>query len=130
MRRLLAILLSLLVMGWGSLGVAQQGSNRLIGRPLAKASCDTGGCLHEQLSPEDQAKYEMVITESPDGRYYWTSREDKVLNRTQSGIFSNYVDPGGSGYTRVTVAEGNCLYTEHLTLALQSVSYWGVCEQQ
>lgn len=106
----------------------QEFSNRLTGKPMAKASCDINGCIYEKLSETDQAKYELALTQANES-YFWTSREGKSLNHYVSGIFDVYVRPDSSDYIKTTHQENQCIYMEHLTLAFQTVTYWGICEE-
>ena len=101
----------------------------LIGQPVKKASCDAQGCNHEQLVDEDQVEYEMVISRSGNS-YYWTSREGKKLSTETSGMFTIYKGPSTSGYIKTSMADGNCLYMEHIQLAFQTITYWGLCQEQ
>jgi len=112
----------------GSLAMAQEFHERLIGRPLTRANCEVGGCTTETLAEAKQAEYELVITRSG-AEYFWTSREGKTLRKTQGGAFTYFVSDA-SGYVKMTDLGGECLYTEHVTLGLQSVSYWGTCTAQ
>ena len=102
--------------------------NKLAGKPVAKASCDVGGCTHEKLSEADQAKYSLAVSR-PAETYFWTSRENRKLEHSVSGAFDNYINSEGQGYIRVAHVDGHCLYVEHLTMALQTVTYWGECQE-
>ena len=44
-------------------------------------------------------------------RYVWASREDRQLNRRESGDWVYYISPEGSGYVKVFTAQCQCLMT-------------------
>ncbi len=102
-------------------------SSHIIGHPLTKASCEATVCNHMELTETDQAKYEMIITESKD-QYFWTSRESKLLYRSKSGAFIFFINQDGSGYIKATIINGQCQYLEHIGIGLQTITYWGTCE--
>lgn len=102
-------------------------SARFIGHPITKASCEADNCFHQELLESDQVKHELIISNAQD-QYFWTSREGKELKRAESGSFIYFINPGGSGYIKVSLLNGQCLYLEHLTLGLQTITYWGTCE--
>jgi len=124
LRMILILLVGLLTSPNNSFAEMQE---RLVGRPISKASCDVGGCTHQVLSEVEKASAEMVITKGKN-TYNWTSREGKVLVMSRSGGITDYVSSGG--YVRVTESDGKCLYMENLTLALKTVIYWGACEEK
>ncbi len=102
---------------------------RVIGTPLTKASCDVQGCKHEQLVASRSSQFESVITRAGKD-YIWTSREGVALSKSSSGAFDLFKGPGTSGYIKITNQSDQCLYMEHLQLAFQTITYWGVCEEQ
>ena len=104
-------------------------SNRLIGRPVAKASCEATGCTHTTLDDTQASQSEMVITKAG-FEYIWTSREGKLLRREKSGVFDLYKDPSSSDYVKVFSDDEKCLYMEHLQITFQTITYWGTCEEQ
>src|SRR5262249_56973898 len=66
------------------------------GQPMVKISEGGVSRLPEQLSHNQAANLECVISEIG-GRYYWASRENKELLRTEGGAFSTFVARDGSG---------------------------------
>jgi hypothetical protein len=109
------------------------------GRPTVKISEGGVSRLPQQLSYDQAINLECVIS-AIDGRYYWTSRENKELIRTEGGAFVTFVARNGSGYVRiikpdlkVTVSlmsdtEATFDYVEHLLIGLRSVIYYGVAQ--
>ncbi len=132
---------------------------RLVGRPLQKASCDSGGCLYEKMAADKQGEFLLIITREGEN-YYWASREGKPLSPPmRSGPYDTFVSRDGAGLIRVSplksphevdtakelavnpvladaaisglsAGKGNCYYMEVLTILLRTVTYWGVCEEQ
>jgi hypothetical protein len=123
------VILTMLITFQANHAFADSFSNRLIGRPLTKASSEATDSYHQSLQKADQAKYQLIITKSGND-YFWTSREGKILNHSKSGIFDLYVNPSGSGYIKTANTDGQCLYMEHLTMQFQTITYWGTCENQ
>ena len=59
-------------------------------------------------------------------RYVWASREDRQLNRRESGDWVYYISPGGQRYGRCLRAVSMPYdYMEHVTGELKTVTYWG-----
>ena len=96
----------------------------LSGLPQVKVMSDFNGTEQVQMSESEQANYRCEIVKKGND-YYWASRKDMGLIYSESGTFYNFVEPGGSGYIRVVVADGATYYMEHLTLGLKNITYWG-----
>lgn len=101
---------------------------QLTGKPVAKASCDENGCVHEKIAPEEQDEYGMEVVRFRDD-FYWTSQDDKRLFHYAEGASKYYVNPEGSGYVKTVVVDGKCTYMEHLTTELKNITYWGECQE-
>jgi hypothetical protein len=109
------------------------------GQPTVKISEGGVSRLPQQLSYDQAINLECVIS-AIDGRYYWASRENKELIRTEGGAFVTFVARNGSGYVRiikpdlkVTVSlmsdtEATFDYVEHLLIGLRSVIYYGAAQ--
>jgi hypothetical protein len=90
------------------------------------------------LSEPDRTKWRVTII-SRGGRYFWASREDRELFYRPSGAFHLFIDPLGGGYIKVfdTHTQPEFMrgpgprfqYMEHLTLWLQTFTYWGASEE-
>ena len=106
------------------------------GLPLMKIS--EGGIERtpEKVSLKDAPNLKCVISKIGD-KYYWASRENKELIRTESGAFSTFVCADGSGYVRIigfdlkeiaslmSNTETEFDYVEHMLIGLRSVTYYG-----
>ena len=88
------------------------------------------------LSEGEQEEFRVVIT-TRNGRYFWASREGAELVHSTSGAFHWFWDPGGGGSVKILDQEllqpaalrdpelPRFLYMEHLTLWLDTITYWG-----
>ncbi len=59
-----------------------------------------------------------------DGRYYWTSRENRLLQKSSSGEFT-YLSSDPGHYIRFTRLNDKISYAEHVDLPSGSVTWWG-----
>lgn len=90
----------------------------------------------ERVEKSKELSLACVVREI-DGKFYWESRGNRQLLKTDSGAFVTYAAVDGSGYIRVikssmrdaasimSVAEKNFDYIEHLLLGLRTVTYYG-----
>ena len=87
----------------------------------------------EKLSKDKVSEYRCVISKKGD-KYYWTSREDKDIKKSESGIYITFTRSDGApdyiriinpAFLKVAAAYGDYGYIEHLTHALSSITYWG-----
>ena len=90
------------------------------------------------ITKSNASEYKVVI-EREGENYYWRSRENLQLVRTQSGVYVTYLAANGSGYIRVLndamremytlltddEKQNNYLYMEHLIHRLGSITYYG-----
>ena len=109
----------------------------LKGRPTVKISEGGVSRLPQQLSYEEAVNLECIVS-AINGRYYWASRENKELIRTESGAFITFVASNGAGYIRIikpdfkaaaslmSDSEATFDYVEHILIGLRSVIYYGV----
>lgn len=98
------------------------------GLPMKKVMSDIEGTESVTVSEKERLSYRLLITKK-DKQYVWASRENKELIFSQNGAFYDFVEPNGRGYVRVSIADGKCLYMEHLTLGFKNITYWGVGEE-
>jgi hypothetical protein len=99
------------------------------GTPLIKNSASAEGTNNEQVQGEDQTNYKLIITKEGN-EFIWFSREKKKLKHVKSGAFDYFVNLDGSGYIKITKAEnGKYLYLEHMSIGLQTITYWGISEK-
>ena len=80
------------------------------------------------LSAKETEEYVCRIAVE-DGRFLWTSRENKELLRSESGAFTLYMARDGSGMIKIvndqTVALQDYDYFEQLSLGMTTYTYWG-----
>jgi hypothetical protein len=101
-----------------------------IGYPDSRIISGTDKQIRTVLSNAERTEYRVVITKR-DGKYYWTSREDKELIHFESGVFHWFIAPT-SGYIKLVESllvdktdTPRYVYVEHLTLRLDTYTYWG-----
>ena len=106
------------------------------GIPSVKVS---EGGIERNAEKIEQSKALSVacIVKEIDGKFYWETRGNKPLLRTESNAFTTFLAADGSGYIRIikpsakdalsvmSNTEKNFDYVEHLTLGLRSVTYYG-----
>lgn len=87
----------------------------------------------EKLSKDKVSEYRCVISKKGD-KYYWSSREDKEMEKSESSIYITFTRSDGAPdyvrtinptFSKVTAAFGDYGYIEHLTHGLSSITYWG-----
>lgn len=98
------------------------------GLPMKKVMSDIEGTESVTVSEKERLSYRLLITKKGK-KYVWASRENKDLIFSQNGAFYNFVEPNGQGYIRVSIADGKCLYMEHLTQGFKNITYWGMGEE-
>ena len=84
-----------------------------------------------RLSAEDGKKYQCRIV-ARKKKFYWASRGDKELIRSDAGDFIYYISEEGTGYIKIYkgAAGGNAPnspfgYLEQLSTGLRTVTYFG-----
>src|SRR4030066_538055 len=106
------------------------------GVPMTKSN--EGGISRgsQELERKDAINLACVISKI-EGKYYWATRENKEMNKFESGAFETYVAVDGSGYVRairpdmkevaslMDKTEERYDYVEHLLIGLRSVTYYG-----
>lgn len=79
----------------------------------------------KSMTGEEKTIYKLIITKD-DQNYIWFTRDKKRLLHYHSGIYDLFVNPEGSGYIKITKTEdGKYLYFEHMSLGLDTITYWG-----
>lgn len=108
------------------------------GFPSKRAQNNSDGRMGSTLYFEETREFAVKITKVGE-QYFWASRENIPLIRTESGIYITYTATNGSGYIRTlnpTAREvflnappnnqiGQITYIEHLLLGLESITYYG-----
>lgn len=130
----LAFLLAILL--FASPGIAQ--TIVLTAKPTAKVESGDASTERYVLSESEREKYRVIITRR-DGRYFWSSRENRELIYQPSGALHYFIDPSGSGYVKILDTHmlpesmrdpgPRFRYMEHLTLWLRMITYWGATDQ-
>ena len=95
----------------------------LKGIPTVRIDSAEGGTTRRVLSASEAARSRLTVG-LVDGRYYWTSRENRLLQRSSSGEFTYLAsDPGH--YIRFTRLNDKISYAEHIDRPSGSVTWWG-----
>lgn len=106
------------------------------GRPALKVTVAATEQRSEKVAGKDVPNLACVISKIGD-KFYWASRENRLLTASRSGAFLVFVAEGGSGYIKVIIpdmkdaasllgdTEAKYDYVEHITQGLASVSYYG-----
>jgi len=77
------------------------------------------------LSDEQKDKSRVLITKQG-GKYFWATRENKEFFPVVSGIYIFYISPG-AGYVKINTVTNE--YFEHMSLGLNTFTYWGNAEK-
>lgn len=88
----------------------------------------------KDIDPANTSDKELIITES-NGKYYWSTRENTELIRTESGAYTTYIAVNGSGYIRINnipfdkrikfIDYKDLDYMEHMLQFLTTYTYYG-----
>ena len=101
-----------------------------VGRPAVRWSVAGEKATLQKLSGSDALQSECRIVRIGDS-YYWASRAHKKLLRTESGYFTYFVNPEGTGYIKVFSGKRGAPlnpdwdYMEHATFQFETITYWG-----
>src|SRR5262245_39532832 len=119
---IVAILPSLPMFGQEAVTVFQ-------GIPSIKISEGGDERVPENLTRDKAVNLACVISRIGE-KYYWASRENKLMRRVQSGAFTTFFAEDGSGYVRVVSNPSDQKlfkfgYVEHLLTMLNSITYYG-----
>lgn len=95
----------------------------LEGVPTVRIDSAEAGTTRRVLSAPEAAKSRLTVS-LVDGRYYWTSRENRLLEGSSSGEFT-YLSSDPGHYIRFTRLNDKISYAEHVDLASGSVTWWG-----
>ena len=90
----------------------------------------------ERLKENDVLEYKCTISKIGDN-YYWTTRENVLLQPVRGGAYTTFMAINGSGYVRIIprdmkeiasiggITEKEFDYVEHLLIGLRSITYYG-----
>lgn len=129
-----SILLCFLV--YSSVSLAQE--IEFEGVPSKRIQSNANERIVTELTQNEQIEFTVKVIREGDV-YFWASRENTPLVKTESGIYITYVAVNGSGYiktlnpsARAVFIEspqndqiGQITYIEHLLLGLESITYYG-----
>lgn len=95
------------------------------GVPAVRFDVDGNNSTRVDLSDQGAHKYTCRIVLRKK-KYYWASRGDRELIRSDAGDFMYFVSPQGTGVVKVALKPGGQYdYMEQLTSELKTVTYWG-----
>jgi hypothetical protein len=104
----------------------------LSAKPTVKVESSEASTKRYALTESEQEQYRVIITRR-DGRYFWSSRENRELIYHHSGAFHYFTDLTGGGYIKIidTAMLPDSMhgpgprfrYMEHLTLWLGTITY-------
>lgn len=111
------------------------GATTLEGIPSVRIDSAEGRTTRQVLTAAT-AKKDRLLISVVDGKFFWTSRDNRPLQLTSSGEFTYFASEAGS-YIRLTRINDKISYVEHLDTALMSpaqrpsvlpfgtVTWWG-----
>ena len=119
-----------LLLAWQTAGA--QETIVFTGYPTTTVQSGTDYTTHVDLNGAKSSEYRVLII-ARGGKYYWASRENKELMYFQHGITHWFISKT-SGYIKIidpSLIPGNeegvgqYVYMEHLTILLDTITYWG-----
>lgn len=122
---LLSVIVILLVSSAGSFSSAK--TMVLHGRPSVQSRDSMEDSVHVSLDEIQKTKHRVIISKEGE-EYIWETRDRKKLVHTTEGAFDLFTDPKGGGYIKITRSDGKFYYMEHLSLGLNTFTYWGVAD--
>lgn len=106
----------------------------LDGSPNVRIVSSSDSTTKTSITQGETNKYSLRIIKN-NGKYIWASRENKPLTYNLSGAYHYFIEPGGAGYIKVADRRNlmdktnpRYLYYEHMSLGLQTYTYWGTAE--
>lgn len=95
------------------------------GTPSVRIDADGGQSVRVELSDLGAKKYECRII-AKGKKFLWASRGNRELIRSDSGDYTYFISPEGTGYIKVALTKsGPFDYMESFTTELKTVTYWG-----
>jgi hypothetical protein len=97
-----------------------------MGFPFRSSINMIGNDDFKELSDAESKEYVCMIS-FKNGKYYWTSRDNKEMSRNGSGNFVTFAALDGMGYVKFspTMKDLPLDYMEHLHDKLFTITYWG-----
>lgn len=97
------------------------------GVPVARSSASIEDCSYTVLADEQREESRLVIMKTQAG-YQWSSRENRPLIPQESDEFTYFIEPSGAGYITIEKGKDNYVYMEHISLGLETLTYWGMSD--
>ena len=72
-----------------------------------------------------EADEERLRVRVVDGRFYWSSRNDRPLHLESSGAFTYLTGSEPGRYIRLTRVNDRITYVEHVDMSAGSITWWG-----
>lgn len=95
----------------------------LEGIPTVRIDSTEGGTTRRVLSASEAAESRLTVGLAEE-RYYWTSRGNRLLQKSSSGEFT-YLSSDPGHYIRFTRLNDKISYAEHVDLPSGSVTWLG-----
>jgi hypothetical protein len=96
----------------------------LEGLPAVRVDADAGGDAARQLLSESEAEQSRLTVGLVDDEYYWTSRENRPLQKFTLGAYT-YLSSDPGHYIRFTRLNDRIAYEEHVDSEFGSTTWWG-----
>ena len=95
----------------------------LEGIPTVRIDSAEGSTTRQVLDAAEAAKARLTVR-VVDGRFHWTTRDNRLLRLNSSGEFT-YLSAGPGQYIRLTRLSDKISYVEHVDLTSGSVTWFG-----
>jgi hypothetical protein len=95
------------------------------GIPSVRIDADGAQSVRIELSDLGAKKYECRII-AKGKKLFWASRGNRELIRSDSGDYTYFISPEGTGYIKVALTKSGAFdYMESFSTDLKTVTYWG-----
>ena len=107
--------------------IAEQESVVLKGVPVIQNKSTVEGSSNITLTKSQQEESKLIITKNGQ-KYYWATRQNRELTKHVSGIYTIFLDTRGAGYVKAMQSGDKVFYIEHMSLGLETITYWGTAD--
>ena len=94
------------------------------GVPVVKITTSPESTSKVQLTSDEMAENRVVINKDDEGNYIWATRNNTLLFKTVSGIYTIYTSFAGAGYVKVDNTTG--MFMEHVHMGFMTITYHGM----
>jgi hypothetical protein len=95
------------------------------GVPQVRFDVDGQNSVRVDLSDQGAQKYACRIV-ARKKKYFWASRGERELIRSDAGDYTYFLSPEGTGMVKIALRSGGTYeYMEMFTSELKTVTYWG-----